>query len=213
MFNPERILGQLLTSGMGTGRRRGAGLGGFGTASLGMGLLGVAVAAFEHYSEKNSSTTAAPPPAPGSAGMSPPPPPSATAAAVPHQPPPPPRWTTESPQPPAPALVVLRVMIAAANADGVIDADERRTILQHAGTHLSSEDQQGLMQELDHPQSLDTLLPLIDTALTIDCYTAALLAITVDSPQERHFLDKLATSTKLDETVRQRIHQQLEVNK
>jgi len=216
MFNPERILGRLLTSGMGSGQRSGlGGLGSIGGASLGMGLLGAAVAAFEHYSEKPSSTPAGltpptPPPSPGQTGNTPPPPPATTASTPTSRVPPPPPFIPADPiRPVAPALVVLRIMIAAANADGIIDASEREAITQHAGGELTPEDQQGLRYELDHPQSLDDILPLIDPAHSTDCYAAALLAITVDNPDEQDFLDRLATGMHLDQSTRQAIQQKL----
>jgi len=99
-------------------------------------------------------------------------------------------------------------MIAAANADGAIDDSERQSILKNAGNNLSTEDLQGLECELDHPQSLDTLLPLIDTTQAADYYAAALSAITVDSLEEKAFLDQLATGINLDEYTRQSIDQQ-----
>ena len=64
MFHPERLLGQLLQSGLsgGLGRSRrkrgGSMLGGLSTgtkAQIGMGLLGVAMAAYEHYTKQSLS--------------------------------------------------------------------------------------------------------------------------------------------------------------
>ena len=77
MFNPEQLLGQLLKSGLsggfGKGRKRkrgGSMLGGMSTgakAQIGMGLLGVAIAAYEHYSQKSSAPSSpSPTPSPGS---------------------------------------------------------------------------------------------------------------------------------------------------
>ena len=72
MFNPERLLGQLLQSGLsgglGRGRKRRRGgslLGGLSTgtkAQLGMGLLGVAIAAYEHYSKQGGAAASSPEP-------------------------------------------------------------------------------------------------------------------------------------------------------
>jgi len=218
MFNPERILGQLLTSGLGSrrGSRRSTQsgiLGNIGTASMGMGLLGVAVAAFEHFNDKSETATATTPPTtPGQAGMAPPPPPPTASAGTNQTPPPPPSNTTITPtQPITAALVVLRVMIAAANADGVIDDNERAAILQHGGNNLSPNDQQGLIQELNQPQTLSTLLPLIDSEHAADCYAAAVLTMATASPAEQDFLDQLAAGIKLDGPSRQTIHQQLGV--
>ena len=66
MFNPEQLLGQLLKSGLGGslggGRKRKRGgslLGGMSTgtkAQLGMGLVGIAIAAYEHYTKQNQGS-------------------------------------------------------------------------------------------------------------------------------------------------------------
>ena len=59
MFNAERVLGSLLQNITGS---RG---GGFNKASIGMGLVGLAIAAYENYSKQQNnsmakSTTASP---------------------------------------------------------------------------------------------------------------------------------------------------------
>ncbi|MCM2355081.1 MAG: hypothetical protein NDI68_00140, partial [Arenimonas sp.] len=85
MFNAERLLGQLMGQALGGQlgghkRKRGksSGLGGMmggmstGTkAQLGLGLLGVAMAAFEHYQNKPGAT---PQPMAGPGAAMPPPP-------------------------------------------------------------------------------------------------------------------------------------------
>ena len=65
MFNPERMLGQLMGQAMGgqlggrkKKRKKGFGLPSGSQAAVGLGLLGVAMAAYEHYSQKNSTPAA-----------------------------------------------------------------------------------------------------------------------------------------------------------
>ena len=62
MFDPERLLGKLLVSGLGGKRgllRGGATSGAKG--KLGMGLFGIAIAAYEHFSQQRTQEMATPP--------------------------------------------------------------------------------------------------------------------------------------------------------
>jgi uncharacterized membrane protein YebE (DUF533 family) len=96
-------------------------------------------------------------------------------------------------------------MIAAANADGQIDADERRRILEKLEeTGVDPEDRAFIEKELRAPQSLDALLQKgrgqIDGA---QIYAASLFAVTVDRESERAYLERLADRLELDqETIR-----------
>ena len=171
MFDPERMLGQMLGGALGgafggSRKRRGGGLLGRGNtamkAQLGIGLLGVAFAAYEHFQQQRGgfaggAAPAGAPPASGPAAMPPPPPPPAASAM-----PPPPPGARAMPPPPSPAahtaapqslatgssppifvggasstsasdaIVIMQAMIAAAAADGRIDDAERARILERA---------------------------------------------------------------------------------
>ncbi|HVJ62832.1 MAG TPA: DUF533 domain-containing protein, partial [Tahibacter sp.] len=113
MFDPERLLGQMLSGSLGNlfgGRGRSLLGGDLGSkAALGMGALGVAIAAYEHYTEGRqapaATQSAGPPPPPPPAGGPPPPSPATRAIAV----------TTQTQDD---ALLLVRTMIAAAAADG-----------------------------------------------------------------------------------------------
>ena len=75
MFNAERLLGQLMGQALGGqlggGRKRRKqsfglpGLSGGGKAALGLGLLGVAMAAYEHYQQKPAAPVPQPMAGPG----------------------------------------------------------------------------------------------------------------------------------------------------
>ncbi len=192
-MNVERLLGSLLTGGMGGTRRSSSMLGGLGIgkAQVGMGLLGMAFAAYEHHqqSQRQSAAVAMPPPLPlsqaPSAGLPPPPPPP-MASAMPVMPPA--AIVDEAGQ--ADLMLVLEVMIAAAHADDRIDAQERATILQKAmQLELSSNERHHLMRALDQPASATELAARARPAIAPDLYAAALLAITIDTEQERQWLD------------------------
>ena len=105
MFNPEKLLGGLLKGAMGSSRRR------TGTKALiGVGLLGTAIGAYEHFSNKSSQAAAQPaqaapppPPLPTSPGAATPPPvPPSPGAAAPPPLPTSPGAATPPPIPPSP---------------------------------------------------------------------------------------------------------------
>lgn len=100
----------------------------------------------------------------------------------------------------ATALVFIRAMIAAAAADGHIDADERSAILgglKEAG--LDQEAHEWLAKEMAKPASIDTLAEAAESPeLAAQIYTAARIAINPDNAAEKDFLAGLAGSLGLD---------------
>lgn len=226
MFDPQRLLGQMLGNSLGGAlggkkgkKRKGSGfsmgslssgsLG--GKATLGVGLLGVAMAAWEHYSQGQRATTV---PTGGHASQ---PQPHAT-----QMPPPPPMHAPAPPPPPVAAATVpatrampvlddqqqsivllIRAMIAAANADGHIDDAERSTILDRAREGgLDAETLAFLDAELAKPQTLQQVVANGKPELAAEIYAASALAITVDTDAEKQWLDMLAYGLRLDPAVR-----------
>lgn len=213
MFNAEKLLGQMMGdafSGALGGKKRkhkhsSSGLSGLmggmstGTkAKIGVGLLGLAYAAYEHYKQPtspaaNPSASSPPPPPPTNLQSSPPPPPTNT-----------PVVSNEN------ALHLIRAMITAADADGLIDVEERESILARAReAGLDAESLSALEVEISAPMSLKQLIVRTPETLRDETYAAALIAITADTTEERDFLDQLAAGLKLDTQARQEIHQQL----
>lgn len=100
----------------------------------------------------------------------------------------------------ATALIFIRAMIAAAAADGTIDADERNAILgglREAGFDPEAND--WLANEMAHPASVDTLVEAAESPeLAAQIYTAARIAINPDKPKEKDFLAGLSASLGLD---------------
>lgn len=225
MLDPQQLLGQILGGNMGGSfggkKRRGKGAGGLlgnmsatTKAQIGVGLLGVAWAAWDHYSKKGA--------APGGAGSAAPvaAPPVPPAQAVP--PPPPPPMASRPPvPPPAPTtaiadprqqdmLLLVQAMIAAAAADGLIDEEERATILGRArDAGLDAETTGFLRAELDEPKSLAAIVRATRPEIAPDVYAASCLAITLDTEAERAWLDTLATRLALEPARREEIHRQL----
>lgn len=224
MFDAQKLLGRVLREaagggGLGGGRRR-KGRGGSITglprgleAKVGMGLLGLAIAAYEHFRQSPPGATAAPggpPPAPmpvagqRTAATPPPPPPGHPGPAASVSP------SGEPAQ--ERSLHLLRVMIAAANADGAIDATERAGLLDRAReAGLDDEDLAGLEHEIASPLELEPLLRLTPPDLREEAYVAALLAIDADHPHEHAFLDALASGLRLDAAAQARLRTQFDL--
>jgi uncharacterized membrane protein YebE (DUF533 family) len=215
MFDPERVLGQMLGGALGGAfggsgkKKRKGGFGGMSTgtkAQLGVGLLGIAFAAYEHYRQQRGGFGAgAPagsvPPPPPQTGSMPPPPPSGAAGT----PPPPPPASTH-----ADAKLVMQAMIAAAAADGRIDDAERTRILERAvAAGIDAAGRQFLEAELAAPKSVEGIASATRAALAPDVYGASVLAISLDTPEERAYLDSLARALGLSDAQRAEIHSRL----
>jgi uncharacterized membrane protein YebE (DUF533 family) len=103
-------------------------------------------------------------------------------------------------------------MIAAANADGVIDQTERNNILERLQSlELSPEEHAFIAKELLSPVEMEAILAGVTTpALAEQVYTVSLMAIEVDTDPERRYLATLADRLSLDPETLERIHQNLE---
>jgi uncharacterized membrane protein YebE (DUF533 family) len=213
MFDAQSLLGGLLKEAIG-------GRGIASKASLGVGAIGVAIAAYEHFTQEKEqmpstlmSGTGAPPVPPSGAssnqshGKPPPPPPSGTQSAPPM---PPPQSSQEDRQ----ALLLIDAMIAAANADGDIDAVEKSKIFKHL--HSIHSDQEGIdyvQSRIESPPSLEAVCARVkDLDEAKQVYATSLLTITVDTVSEADYLKQLAISLQLDKPSVDEMHQQIQLN-
>jgi len=218
MFNPEKLLGGLIRSSI-----RGSRAGSLLKGGAALGLLGVALEAAEHFLGNQHQPNlldrraGGPPPVPTRpTDVSPPPPPG-----VPTGPPPPPSARPQGipPDPPNPdtetkkTVLLIRAMIAAANADGVIDSHERDRILQRLrAIDLSPEEQTFIVNELRTPATLEDITRQVDhRQLALQVYAVSLLAITVDTDAEHDYLRRLAQKLSLDKQTIQAIAQKIGV--
>jgi len=107
------------------------------------------------------------------------------------------------------ALVIVRAMIAAARADGHIDAEERAKIADRL--HLSGigdEAEAFLMSELEKPLDLDAIVAAAKTdAQKVELYTASRIAIDPDTRAERGYLDLLAGRLSLPDALVEHIEE------
>lgn len=212
MFNVEKLLGQMLSGGIGQrrSRRSSSWIPGVSKAQLGVGVIGLAMAAWEHY-KSQPSAAGIPPAAPGT--TMPPPPPASAQVQLPPPMPAPAKPAIEVADRAVDASHLIRSMIAAAHADGVIDAEERGAILERAmEAGLDPATQQFLMGELRTPATLEQIVAATRAELRLETYAAALLAVTVDTDTERQYLDTLANQLGLTAEDRERVHQQLQMN-
>jgi uncharacterized membrane protein YebE (DUF533 family) len=97
-------------------------------------------------------------------------------------------------------LALIRAMIAAAKADGHIDAEEQKAIfakLEQAG--LDRDAKAFVMDELMKPLDLDSIVALAtNPERALEIYAASVLAIDPDDPAEQAYLNMLAARLKLD---------------
>jgi uncharacterized membrane protein YebE (DUF533 family) len=104
--------------------------------------------------------------------------------------------------------LILKAMINAAKADGQIDEGEMRRIvgkLHEIG--VDSEAQHYVMTQMQKPMETEKLIAAAQgrPELAAQMYGASLLAIEVDTPAEKKYLDQLAAGLGLDPKVAQRI--------
>ena len=104
--------------------------------------------------------------------------------------------------------IVLKAMINAAKADGQIDQGEIQRIvgkLQESG--MDKEAQQYVLTEMAKPLNTQALIASAkgQPAFGAQIYAASLLAIEVDTPEEKKYLDQLAAGLGLNPEVTQRI--------
>ena len=109
------------------------------------------------------------------------------------------------------AHLAIRAMIDAAKADGAIDGSEMGRIvgkLKELGTDDGARD--FVMNELQKPIDMDDLVSRVRSPeVAVQVYSASLLAIDVDTPAEKEYLQKLAQALNLDAETVARVHQAL----
>jgi uncharacterized membrane protein YebE (DUF533 family) len=98
------------------------------------------------------------------------------------------------------SLALIRAMIAAAKADGHIDATEQKHIFAKLDDlALDTEAKAFVVDELRKPLDVDSVVAAATTPETaMEIYTASVLAIDPDDPAERAYLAMLASRLKLD---------------
>lgn len=214
MIDAERMLSSLVRSAIGGGRRgrrrrRRSSFLGLRKGALGLGALGVAIAAFEHLTQKKKADVQAASSQPPLPPLPAPPAARAQAAGAGSVIPPPPPGSTEDRDE---ELLLVHAMIAAANADYQIDDEERQRILaaiEESGA--GAEEREFLLAELENPMDLATLASHATSPdLARRVYLASLMAIDVDTPAEANYLARLAQRLGLDQEQVQELEEMLD---
>ena len=220
-FDLGRVIGAVLGGGAAPRRRsapRYRTRAASGNAQLARALAGLAGVAIEVLRQRQSPAPPAPRPAPadkdkgGSFDWSgpsrqgagtPPPARNAPGAAKPASDAWAPVATAPEQEPSAEtaeALLMLRAMIAAAKADGAIDAEERgRIAAQLDGAGLSPAARDMVLADFDKPLTPAALAKLAsDPMLAAQLYAAAVVGAGEIAAAERAWLDEFAKALKLD---------------
>lgn len=97
------------------------------------------------------------------------------------------------------SLALLRAMIAAAKADGHIDAAEQQKIFARLDTlDLDTEAKAFVMDEMRKPLDIEAVVAgATSEERAVEIYTASVLAIEADDPSEQAYLAMLAARLKL----------------
>ena len=111
--------------------------------------------------------------------------------------------------------MLIRAMIAAAKADGVIDIDERNRILKKLETaDLSDQEHSFIVKELLSPAELEEIVAQVKSPeMAKKVYTVSLLAIEVDTDAERTYMNTLAQRIGLTESDLNDINRTLGIEK
>lgn len=106
---------------------------------------------------------------------------------------------------------ILQALVAAAKADGHIDARERQAIEgEFTRINPDAELQQWLHAELEKPLDPAEVARAATTPeIASEMYLASLLAADEQNFMERAYLDELARQMNIDDALKQRLHQQL----
>lgn len=107
--------------------------------------------------------------------------------------------------------VLVSAMIAAAKADGQIDAEEHQAIFGKIDElDLSNDEKAFLFDQLNKPMDIDGLVAASQSQeQAMEIYIASLMAIEVDTPAEQAYLSMLAARLGLEPALTQQIHQTL----
>ncbi len=107
---------------------------------------------------------------------------------------------------------LVRAMIAAARADGRLDAQESQAIFQGIEAQgLAQAERDLLVEEMGRPVDMDAIVrSATSQELATEIYVASLLAIDVDTMEEQSYLAMLAARLKLPQALVQELHSQVE---
>ncbi|WP_208354078.1 DUF533 domain-containing protein [Pseudaestuariivita rosea] len=109
------------------------------------------------------------------------------------------------------ARLMLRAVIQAAKADGVIDADEKARIMDMIGDDAMPDDISFVKEQLNEPLDPASLAKDTPVDLRRQLYAMSLTTIRVDTAAEVHYLGDLADHLMLPQDDINRIHDEMGV--
>ena len=106
-------------------------------------------------------------------------------------------------------------MIAAAKADGQIDAQETQTILKQINSlDMPAEDKAFLFEEYGRPLDVPGLIAAVDSQEhAAEVYAASVMVVDPPSPPEKIYLDSLARELGIEAGLADEIHATLIANR
>lgn len=109
------------------------------------------------------------------------------------------------------ARIMLRAMVAATLADGLLDETERKGLQEAvSAAGIASDGQAWLKAEMDDPADVDAIADRVRSPeQAARVYVAARLAIAADTLQEREFLKRLAEALDVPREVLTRLDAEL----
>lgn len=112
-------------------------------------------------------------------------------------------------------LTLVRAMIAVSRADGRLDAQESQAIFQKIESlGLDSESQSLLVEEMGHPVDVDAIVnSATSPEIAAEIYIASLLAVDVDTAEEKAYLAMLAARMGLPSALVAELESQVEAQK
>ncbi|BAO45672.1 DUF533 domain-containing protein [Thiolapillus brandeum] len=109
------------------------------------------------------------------------------------------------------ATVMIRAMIYAAKADGRVDHEEQRHIIEGLGEDITPEEMAFVQDELAAPVDVQALVKDVPRGMEGQVYLASLMAIDLDTNPEAQYLHQLAQGLGLQPEAVNAMHDQLKV--
>ena len=111
------------------------------------------------------------------------------------------------------ATIMIRAMVNAAKADGQVDHEEQRHIIEGLGDDITPEEVAFVQDELAAPLDVDAFVRSVPKGMEAQVYLASLMAIDLDTNPEAQYLHHLAQGMGLNPNEVNGLHEQLQVPK
>ncbi len=106
------------------------------------------------------------------------------------------------------AKVLLYAMLNAAKADGQIDADEQKKLLDHIGD-ATPEEIEIVKEAMNSPLDVEAFIKSVPEGMEEQVYLMSLMAIELDDQKEAEYLDTLARGLGISQDQANLIHQKV----